>query len=179
MSNNIEFDIFEKIPSKHFKKGEMIVRTGQKSNLAYFVVKGCLRSYIIDEKGKEHIYQFAPENWIIGDLEFYKNKGNSFLNIDCIEASEVKAIEVNFFSEYSATSAEITEASMKKLHNRIYALQKRVIQLLSHSAEERYREFIHTYPNLHSRISLKMIASYLGVTPESFSRVRKMLATKK
>lgn len=179
MSKINQFLAFENQPSRFVKKGDLLVKTGQRSNEAFYVVKGCLRSYIIDEKGKEHIYQFAPENWIIGDLEFHKNKGNAFLNIDCIEDSEVKTIMVDKLSEFSFANDESTEVSMKKLHNRIYALQKRVIQLLSYSAEERYQEFMNTYPDLANRIPLKMIASYLGLTPEGLSRVRKDLVRNK
>ncbi len=179
MSQKTQFLAFENQPVRFVKKGELLVKTGHKSNEAFYVVKGCLRSYTVDDKGREHIYQFAPENWIIGDLEFYKNKGNAFLTIDCIEDSEVKTINVDTLSEFSFTNPELTETAMKKLHNRIYALQKRVIQLLSHPAEDRYKDFVKTYPDLANRVPLKMIASYLGLTPESLSRVRKDLVKNK
>ena len=169
------FQIFENQASRFVKKGEIIVKTGQKSNEGFYVVKGCLKSYIIDNKGKEHIYQFAPEDWLISDFEFFKNKGNALLTIEAIEDSEIKVINIDSFGAiFNSDKASIEEAILK-LRNRTYALQMRVIQLLAFSAEERYQEFLKTYPNLSTRLPLKMIASYLGVTPESLSRVRKEL----
>lgn len=175
MSQGNQFKMFKNLPSEFIKKGDVLIQSGSKANNAYYVVTGCLRSFIVDDKGKEHIYQFAPEDWIISDLEFLKNGGNAFLNIDAIEDSEIKMVSMEMFYQISYSDKQIIEASLNKLHNRIYSLQKRVIQLLAHSADERYSEFIKTYPNLYNRIPLKMIASYLGVTPESLSRIRKEL----
>lgn len=176
MSQANQFKSFDNLPSAFIKKGEILTKSGTKSNMAFYVTKGCLRSFVLDDKGKEHIYQFAPEGWIISDLEFLKNGGNAFLTIDAIEDSEVKYVNMDMFYEIPYSDKEVIETGMSKLHNRIYSLQKRVIQLLAYSADERYIEFIKTYPNLYNRIPLKMIASYLGVTPESLSRIRKELA---
>lgn len=167
--------IFENHPSFFVKKGEVLLKSGSRGGDAFYVVSGCLRSYITDSKGKEHIYLFAPEDWIISDLEFNKTRGSAILNIDAVEDSEVKRISISLFTTIPDSDRPLVEEALNKLHNRIYSLQKRVIELLSYSAEERYAEFIKTYPNLHSRVPLKMIASYLGVTPESLSRVRKEL----
>jgi CRP-like cAMP-binding protein len=168
--------IFQQAPTYHAKKGEVLVKAGEASNKGFFVVKGCLRSYVVDDKGKEHIYQFAPEDWLIADLEYFKRKEKALLWIDAIEESELKVITLkggSMIDEVDVTDTEAVKTSLTKLHNRMYALQKRVIQLLSFTAEERYKEFLSTYPNLVQRVPLKMIASYLGVTPESLSRVRK------
>jgi CRP-like cAMP-binding protein len=175
MSQQNQLEIFENQPTRNVKKGETLVRSGESSFDAYYVRKGCLRSYIVDDKGKEHIYQFAPEDWIISDLEFLKNKGSAFLTIDAIEDSEIHVINVDTFKQITFSDQQTIEHALTKFQNRIYALQKRVIQLLAHSAEERYQEFIKTYPNLSNRVPLKMTASYLGLTPESLSRVRKEL----
>lgn len=175
MSSKSPFHIFENQPSRFVKKGEILVKTGQKSNEGFYVLKGCLKSYIIDGKGKEHIYQFAPEDWLISDFEFFKNRGNALLTIEAIEDSEIKVISIDSFGAISNSDKTTIEDVINKLRNRTYALQMRVIQLLAFSAEERYQEFLKTYPNLSLRLPLKMIASYLGVTPESLSRVRKEL----
>lgn len=171
-------NILEHHPLRKVKKGEVLVESGRKSNEAYYVVKGCLRSYLTDDKGKEHIYQFAPEDWIISDLEFQKTRGNAFLTIDAIEDSEVRVIKIESFvlDVINDQNRETVETALTKFQNRIYSLQKRVIQLLAYPAEARYEEFIKTYPNLVNRIPLKMISSYLGITPESLSRVRKEMA---
>lgn len=164
---------FSKLPSQFVKKGQVLVRSGQVAEHAFYVVKGCLRSYITDEKGKEHIYQFAPEDWLISDLESGKHKGKASLTIDAIEDSEIKFLQTDLFKSISTANPQLMAEGFEKLQNRIYALHKRVIQLLSYTAEQRYQDFIETYPNLYQRVPLKMIASYLGLTPEGLSRVRK------
>ena len=165
-------------PTKHVKKGEILVRNGWLSDAFYYVEKGCLRSYTIDSKGKEHVFQFAPEDWIISDQESLMNQGLAILNIDAIENSEIKIIKRPNDSA-SNLDLESLLSMNQKLLRRVYSLQKRIIQLLSSSAEERYLEFLKLYPNLVQRVPQKMIASYLGITPESLSRVRKQLGKKK
>lgn len=179
MPQQITPQIFEDKPLRMVKRGEVLVQAGQRAHEAFYVVKGCLRSYIIDSKGKEHIYQFAPEDWIISDLEFLKNKSEAYLIIDAIEDSEVMVANIADFYQISTSNPEMIDNVLNKMQSRVYSLQKRVIQLLAYTAEERYMEFIKTYPNLYNRVPLKMIASYLGVTPESLSRVRKELVKSK
>lgn len=166
-------EIFKSQPSISVARGTVLIRAGQKSSSAYYVEKGCLRSYLIDSRGKEHIYQFAPEDWIISDLEFFKNNGLATLTIEAIEDSEVRVINTDALYSISSMDTEVVQTVLLKFQNRIYSLQNRVLQLLSFTAEERYQQFMKTYPDLYKRIPLKMIASYLGLTPESLSRVRK------
>ncbi len=175
---NFSKELF-KTKTKEVKKGEIILRNGDPSDYFFYVEKGCLRSYTIDAKGKEHIFQFAPEDWIISDQESLINNLPAILNIDALEDSRIKLIkrpkEINFKNIDHESLVEMNE----KFQRRIFALQKRVMQLLSSSAEERYLEFNKTYPNLAQRVSQKMIASYLGITPEGLSRVRKKIVRKK
>ena len=173
MSESKYPEIFRNQPARSVPRGTVLIRAGQKANEAYYVEKGCLRSFITDSKGKEHIYQFAPEDWIISDLEFFKNSGLAALTIEAIEDSEVRIIPTDALYSISGSDPKIIETVLLKFQNRIYSLQNRVLQLLSYSAEERYQQFMKTYPDLYQRIPLKMIASYLGLTPESLSRVRK------
>lgn len=156
-------------PSFKVKKGEVLLKSGDTVTSGFYVMSGCLRSYVVDSKGKEHTYQFAPEGWLISDLEVFKNKQKAFLTIEAIEDSEVKRLLFDF----DANNPDFAKLAMGKMQNRLYALQHRIIQLLSYTAEERYLEFIKTYPDLFSRVPLKMIASYLGITPEGLSRIRK------
>jgi len=165
--------------SKDFKKGDILLRTGDYSEVAYYVEKGCLRSFVIDSKGKEHILQFAPEGWLISDLEGMVNKKSSNLYIDAIEDTTVRILkgEERFVPE--VLEKPVLIELVQKFQKRIFTLQKRVIQLISATAEERYNDFNLTYPDLANRIPQKMIASYLGITPESLSRVRKDISTHK
>lgn len=143
------------------KKGHILQRNGELNTKVYTVESGMLRSYTIDNKGKEHIYMFAPENWIIADNCDIDIPCDLF--IDAIEDSTFTVTEKDF---------TILTSDRKSLVKRINVLQKRVIMLMSSSAIERYMHFVETYPDIIQRVPQRMIASYLGITPEALSKVR-------
>lgn len=136
-------------------------RKGDLNTKVYQVESGLLRSYSIDEKGKEHIFMFASEGWIIADNIPPDQACDLFIN--ALEDSVVFQKEKNFDLEQET----------QKLIKRIEVLQKRVIMLMSAPAIERYEQFIQTYPDLVQRIPQRMIASYLGITPEALSTVKR------
>ncbi|QCX53870.1 Crp/Fnr family transcriptional regulator [Elizabethkingia sp. JS20170427COW] len=163
---------------KTLKKGEILVNSGEICKDFFFVEKGLLKQYFLDKNGKEHILYFAPENWLLGDRNSaYFNKPTEFI-IEAIEDTEVLILEVSFFVKLSLKFPEVAFDADLLLHKHIRQLQKRVSQLLGATAEERYLDFITTYPNMMQRVPQWMIASYLGITPESLSRVRRELAKK-
>lgn len=143
------------------KKGEILQQSGQLNTKVYFVKSGLLRSYTIDEKGKEHIFMFAPENWIIADSTL--DELPCELYIDVLEDAVIKIKEKNF---------EDDKIDVTALMKRMGVLQKRILMLMSSSAIERYEHFIETYPQIIQRVPQKMIASYLGITPEALSKVK-------
>lgn len=163
---------------KLYKKGEIIVRPGEACNHTFFVAKGLLRAYTIDEIGKEHILQFAPENWLISDRSSVLFNEVSEQFIEAIEDSEVILIESGFFEMLSEMSASFQRFNIKALNNHIRYLHKRINLLISATAEIRYLDFVKLYPDIMLRVPQLMVASYLGITPESLSRVRKELARK-
>lgn len=152
------------------KKGTQLQSEGDKRIQSYYVVKGLLRSYIIDEKGKEHIFMFAPEGWIIGDLNALSNNDYTKLYIDALEDSEIIPLP----NEIDLPSEDLKKGVLK-LARRAGVLQNRILVQMSSSSEERYHFFVETYPHLFNRIPLKMIASYLGIAPQSLSRIRNQL----
>lgn len=162
---------------KKFLKGEIIQYKGDRNNNGFFVCKGLLRAYSIDEKGKEHILQFAPENWLVADRTTM-NQELSELYIEAIENTDAVLVPHNFIENAAIKVPCIQPMHIKLLNNSIRFMQKRIVMLLSATAEERYLDFINLYPNLTLRAPQWMIASYLGVTPESLSRVRKELANR-
>ncbi|TCD19819.1 Crp/Fnr family transcriptional regulator [Pedobacter psychrodurus] len=172
---------FESISSvlkvKKFEKNEILQYTGDNFKHGYFVGKGLLRAYSIDAKGKEHILQFAPENWLVSDRNNMNNEPSIFF-IDAIESTEAVLMPNNFMEEAARQVPCLQPMQIKLLNNSIRFMQKRINMLLSATAEERYLDFIKLYPNLTLRVPQWMIASYLGITPESLSRVRKELANK-
>lgn len=158
-----------------FPKGEVLQREGQESSKIFFVKKGLLRSYTIDEKGKEHIYMFASEGWIASDIESQAFNSKTVLFIEAIENSEVYVIDIPKLMP-AAENREDYEAILNPLIKRIGVMQRRILSLMSSSAKERYESFLQLYPELPNRIPQKMIASYLGITPEALSKIRKVLA---
>lgn len=143
-------------------KGEIIQRKDELNTKVYKVLSGLLRSYSIDEKGKEHIFLFAPENWIIADSVSVNTSAELF--IDALEDTEVVVLK---------KEEVFSDNESYKLHKRLSVLQKRVIMLMSSSAIDRYEHFVQTYPDIVQRVPQKMIASYLGITPEALSKVKK------
>lgn len=168
-----------KIKTKQVAKGEILLMKGELSNDFYFVKSGLLRSYVIDDNGKEHIFMFAPEGWIIADNVSNAIQAPSELFIDALEASVIEVCNKHFFEEAMAQHSQVGATGTKKLINRMAVLQKRVIMLMSASAMQRYEHFLETYPNIVQRVTQKMIASYLGITPEALSKIRGGMARKK
>ena len=147
-------------------KGQVLQSSGELNSKIYFVKSGLLRSYSIDKKGKEHIFMFAPENWTLADSVSRETPSELF-----IQALEDSVIVVKDKKLENISSAE-------PLVKRIDVLQKRVIMLMSSSAIERYEHFIETYADIVQRVPQRMIASYLGVTPETLSAAKKDLYKK-
>ncbi len=160
--------------TKNFKKGEILQQKGVQSPFCFYVRSGMLRSYVIDGKGKEHIYMFAPEGWILGDIIAQTNNKPSELYFDVLEDAEVEVFNRDFLIK----NANYAERTFELFAKRSAVLQKRVIMLMSATALERYTDFVNTYPNIVQRVPQKMIASYLGITPESLSKIKAKLVKK-
>lgn len=165
--------------AKTVKKNEVLLRPGEILNSTLFVEKGLLRMYSIDKAGKEHLIQFAPENWLMSDRSsLYFNEPSDYF-IDAVEDGEVLYLQPEFFVTLQRQYPEIVKKNDLLLQNHIRNLQRRINQLLGASAEERYVDFIQMYPDVVQRVPQWMVASYLGITPESLSRVRKELVKRK
>lgn len=166
-------------PTKRVKKEEFLLRKNENCKYSFFVEKGLLRQYSIDEKGKEHNLSFAPESWIVTDRESaYFNQPSAYF-IQALENSQVVLMDENFIHLLSEKIPKFTDFNNRLLHNHIRHLQKRINLLLSADAKDRYLEFLEMYPDIVFRVPQTMIASYLGITPESLSRVRRELTQKK
>ena len=143
-----------------------------------FITKGCLRTYAVDDKGMEHIINFAIENWWTGDRESMLNNQPSKLNIDAIEDSEVVLITKQNFDLLCAQIPVFNEMVNAIIQKSLIANQNRILSTISSTAEEKYTNFINKYPDFAVRIPQAMIASYLGIKPETLSRVRNSAAKK-
>ncbi len=164
--------------SKTVAKNEFLLREGEVCESTFFVEKGLLRMYSIDQNGKEHIIQFAPEKWLISDRSsLYFNEKSKYF-IEAVEESQVLLLKNDFFKNMSNEFPKTAGNNDLLLQKHIRNLQNRVNSLLAETAEERYINFIKMYPDILLRVPQWMVASYLGITPESLSRVRKELAKK-
>lgn len=162
-----------KIKTQSFTKGSILQRAGDLNTRTYFVKKGLIRSYTIDEKGKEHIYMFAPEGWIVSDIAAQTSGQAAKLFIDCLEDCEIEHIDFEESERILNQDNNFDKnAQIRGLLKRVAVLQKRVLLLMSSDAKERYLDFLDTYPNISQRVPQKMIASYLGITPEALSKIK-------
>lgn len=161
---------------RRVKRRQFILQEGDICKHNTFVVEGCFRMYMVDEKGKEHNLQFAIENWWIGDIGSFHSEKPSRLYIEAIENAVIfqckKEDQLKLFVEYP----KFNRIFRVLAENAMVGLQNRVLQNISSTAEERYLDFVERYPHFFNRISSIQIASYLGVTPEFLSTIRKKIA---
>jgi CRP-like cAMP-binding protein len=165
------------IPKK-LRKKQYLLQESDPAKYIAFVEKGVLRSYSLDTKGNEHIIQFAMEGWTISDLNSFLTGEPATYNIDALEDSELVLIS---HAAHNALLKEIPEYESYlrlQLTGAYVAMQKRLTSILSLSLEERYINFTNLYPDLIQRVPQHMIASYMGLTPETLSRIRNKLRSK-
>jgi CRP-like cAMP-binding protein len=164
---------------KRLRKKQYLLQEGDVARYEYFVNKGCLRTYYIDPKGIEHVVQFAIEEWWIGDMYSFLTQKPARVAIDALEDSEVLIIDKESWEELFVRVPKFERFFRHLLQNAFIANQERIINAMSQTAEERYLNFMERYPQFEQRIPQNQIASFLGITPESLSRVRKHLTAKK
>jgi CRP-like cAMP-binding protein len=172
--NDGEIEIVRSVfKEKRIKKKQYLLQAGDICQYNTFVVEGCLRLYMLDKNGKEHNLQFAIENWWILDMESFYRDTASKLNIEAIENTVVfqikKEDQIKLFVEYP----KFNRIFRVLCENAYIAGQKRILLNISASAEEKYQNFLDEYHHLYHRISNVQIASYIGVTPEFLSAIRK------
>jgi CRP-like cAMP-binding protein len=161
--------------TKEFQKGDFLQRDGDFQASTFYVKKGLLRSYIIDSKGKEHIFMFAPSGWIIADLEALEFNEPVKLFIDCLEDSEIIIFNKDCLFKADLPKEQLVE-NAQLLYRRLGKLQRRVLMLMGSPAIDRYNYFLNTYPDLPNRVPQRMIATYLGITPQALSTIRGKIA---
>ena len=166
-------------PPRKLRKRQYLLQEGDTGKYQAFVEKGILRSYTIDEKGVEHILEIAMEGWWIADLYSFFTDEPSKFNIDAIEDAEILLINKSSWNLLLQNIPQFERYFRILLQNHLVATQRRLMQSFAESAEEKYLKFVATYPDCMQRVPQHMIASYLGITRETLSRLRNKLADKK
>ena len=166
------------VRQRNIRKRQFILQEEDVCKHYTFVISGCFRMFSVDKKGNEHNIQFAAENDWISDIGSFFSETPSKLFIEAIESSTVLQIEKKELLKLYTDSLKFNRNFRVMIENKYVELQNRVLQNISSTAEERYTAFIEQYPHLSNRLPSTQIASYLGVTPEFLSKVRKSIAGK-
>ncbi len=176
LSEDMKRDLKEISKVKHLEKGEMVLSEKSSRKIQIFVASGCLRAYHKTENGKDHTIQFAVKNWWISDYITLFTKQNSVLYIESLSHSKVFLLEQASLEKFYSKYPEFEVVLRKNLEKRVATLQKRILGLLTLTAKEKYQKFIEEYEVFERLIPNYQIASFLGITPESLSRVRKEIS---
>lgn len=153
------------------KKHQYLIQEGDQASVEYLIISGIYRVYYLDNDGKEHIIQFAGENWWMADYNAYFNQKEASLHITCMEEGEVLCLKLHGREKLAADLHKMEHFFRVKLTRGYVALQRRIISLLSSTPQQRYEEFSTLYPHMLQKIPKKYIAEYLGVSRETLSRL--------
>ena len=170
-----EVEIKDCFELKTFKKKEFLLKNGITSKYEFFVIKGCVRTFLVDLNGVEHNIMFSVENWWCGDLQSFINQTSSSYSIEALENTVVLAINRTNWEKLVEKSRAFSTYTRSLFQNGVMSQQNRLAQNLSRTAIERYQYFISKHPAFLQRISQKHIASYLGITPEFLSHIKNKL----
>ena len=156
---------------RKYKKHQFVIQQGNPVNYEYFVLSGLLKCYIIDEEEKTHILQFAMEDWWFSDYTAFLTGMPAATFADCLEDSELLGITKENKDKLCGEMHKIEHFFRVKSNNGYVALQRRILSLLSNDAQEKYRQLFSLYPALFQRVPKALLASYIGVSRETLSRL--------
>lgn len=175
-----DFLLLEKyFQKKTMAKGDFLFREGDAVHHAIFVNSGLIRTFIIDEQGTEHILQFALPGWWTGDLGSFISGATTKFFVEALENSEVLSISKQSWDELLDKAPFYLDYHRKLLERGLVAIQNRLLETFSTDASQKYQQLMETFPDILQRVPLYMIASYLGMSRETLSRVRNQMVKKK
>lgn len=163
-------DHFEPIS---IKKKQYLIKADKKVTSEFLVVKGCLKSFIHDDAGKEYIVQFAMENWWISDYTAYAKQDKGEICVQALEDCFVVELSLENKNKLCELVPKMYIFHGQKAFSGFVALQRRVLSMMKNSAKEKYELLLNQYPALFQRVSKTMIAHYLGVSRETLSRLER------
>lgn len=157
---------------KTYAKGATLIKQGQRVNKVFFVIDGCLRSFCIDRNGKEHTLQFGIKGWWISDYIAVYNNESAVLTVECLKASTVIEFNAEKLNNIYSLFPEFEVFQRNLLQRHVVSLHQRILNQLQLTASERYDQFLVQYPDIEPYTRNYHIATYLGITKESLSRIR-------
>ncbi len=163
---------FEKIS---LTKGDVLLSSDTHVTNQYYVFSGCLRSFFVNSLGKDHTTQFAVKDWWISDYISFFTEEKSVMTIECLQDAQIYRLSRKDMNSLCEEIPKIETFFRNKMEKAFASFQKRILEYLSLTAKERYIKFITTYPEIEQRVKNYHIASYLGITTESLSRIRKII----
>lgn len=172
--NSSEKDkILHSFQLKNWKKKEFLLPIGEVCKYEYFLVKGVARTYYLDDKGNEHVVMLSMEEWWVGDLQSFHTQSPSMYGIQALEPVCAWVINKEELEKLYESIPSLNIFFRKKLQNAFMAVQQRIAEQASLDANTRYQQFLQKHPVLNQRVAQKYVASYLGITPEFLSMLRK------
>ncbi len=165
--------VHKKVPKKTF-----LLQQGEICNFEYYILKGCIRSYCIDEKGAEVIFTFAIEDWWVSDIASFNERTPSHMFIETLEDCELLMLNPHTKEELLMKAPRFERVFRMMVQKHLSTYQERLFGNIARSAQDRYLAFLEKYPGLPQRVPQRMIASYLGISAEFLSKIRKKLASK-
>ncbi len=173
-----EVQIKKYLTPKKLRKKQYLLQEGDPCKSIAFIEKGALRAYSVDDKGNERIIQFGLEGWVISDLYSFLTGEPATYNIDAIEDAELVLISKSANEELLQKLPKYETFTRLNITGAYLAMQRRLTSIISATLEERYATFTALYPDIVQRVPQHMIASYMGLTPETLSRVRQKMNRK-
>src|SRR5690554_3704477 len=171
--------ILKKFKKESYKSKTVLIRPGMDANFTYFVLKGVLRSYIIDANGTEHILNIATPNWWMADMYSYLGGKPAIMYVDVVDDCELLSITREEVETLYEEIPRLERFFRILTENNLLSNQQRVLDKMSLTAEERYEKFIKKHPEVTQCLPQKYIASYIGVTPEFFSKMKSRMLRNK
>ncbi|WP_245896551.1 Crp/Fnr family transcriptional regulator [Flavobacterium sediminis] len=160
------------VPRKVSRK-EYLIKGGQIVTSEFLVVEGLLKAFMFDDSGKEHIIQFAMENWWVSDYPAFSKQESGEICVQALETCIVLELSLEHKKKMCEEVPKMYQFHAQKAFSGYVALQKRVLSMLKNSAKEKYELLLSQYPQLFQRVSKTMIAHYLGLSRETLSRLVK------
>ncbi|TRW22530.1 Crp/Fnr family transcriptional regulator [Flavobacterium zepuense] len=157
---------------RKLRKGQSILHEGEVWAITCFIASGCFRLYRYDKEGTDHTARFGIQNWWISDQESYNHQKPSEYNIEALAASTVIVWPKQAWDNLLVTIPAMRKFNEELLARGYEASQRRIFSLISHTASEKYLDFQQTYPGVFNSVPLHMVASYLGISRETLSRIR-------